>query len=350
MITRRASSCPRAGPGVSAEHCALPVTSRTEASELGEPGRGEPTPSSESAWPSHRSPTAELKQIEDQDPALGELSRLAYLCAGKKPPDPAADTKAFLASFDFSTLRDALPAGVAVDAAPGAAGRDELPFKALVSHDHYARTMTAGTGTTTAHGATINGHDVHIIYTTMNAGEAYLEVFGPDEQGLLSARLEAAQLKGWDPFFARSRPSYPIASLADARWEDGMSEPAAAIAAGQLPLRGAWTPGVVLDQGAILREGSERFVALQGAPAMTEEQTRVAYLAMEHLQAMHFKNMDWDLELGRSGTLSIGHFTRPDDGKLYLIADWKDADDSSFTLYFDPSDAGPVLAIKQHNG
>ena len=53
--------------------------------------------------------------------------------------------------------------------------------------------------------------------------------------------------------------------------------------------------------------------------------------------------------LSGAGTMVVGSFTRPDDGQTYLVADWRDIDDASFTFYYRPETAAPVLAISQFN-
>lgn len=58
------------------------------------------------------------------------------------------------------------------------------------------------------------------------------------------------------------------------------------------------------------------------------------------------------LQLGptREGELKLGEFTRSDDGQKYLVADWRDIDDASFTLYSQRvSDGRLRLAIAQFN-
>ena len=292
---------------------------------------------------------AELDQIADKDPALGELSKLAYLRAGQPPPDVKGAVRGFFDSFDFAGLRTSLPSGKTIDAREGQAGRAELPASVLVGFDHYARAMDADWATVTAHQAKIDGHDVNVVYMTTDGDDAYLEVTDKDGNGLASAKLMGGELLAWDPFFGRARLSKPLQNLDNFKWDEGYSEPAEAAAAGQLPLDGSWTPDLVVDSGRIVKAGKV-FVGLEGGPAMSLEHAQAAYAAFEHVNDAVFQHQDWDIKLPGAGRLRLGTFTRPDDGKTYVVADWKDVDDASFTYYFEKTDAGLKLAINQYNG
>jgi hypothetical protein len=56
------------------------------------------------------------------------------------------------------------------------------------------------------------------------------------------------------------------------------------------------------------------------------------------------------LGASNEGVLHVGRFTRPTDGREFLVADWRDIDDASETLYFTRRAGGLELAIEQLNG
>lgn len=293
---------------------------------------------------------AEVEEITAKDPALGELTRLAYLRAGQPPPDLKATVRSFFDGFDLSGLRSGLPSGRTVDARVGQPGRASLPTGVLVGFDHYARAMDADWATVTAHQAKIGGQDVNVLYTTTDGDDAYLEVLDKDGNGLASAKVSADELVGWDPVFGLARQAYPLAALDHPRSDEGYSEPDEAAAAGQLPRDGSWAPAAVVDSGRLLKD-QRGFLGLEGGPALSDEHTRLAYAAFEHLHHFVFQHQPWDIQIAsnRAGTLRLGEHTRSDDGKTYLVADWRDIDDASFTFYFERTDGGLRLAINQFN-
>lgn len=137
------------------------------------------------------------------------------------------------------------------------------------------------------------------------------------------------------------------------RVEEGLSEPDEILAAGQVPRD--WTPAVALTSGSALHQG-DTFTGLQTTVPMSAEQQEVATAALTLLWDRVIKyrangsNDPVELGQNRAGVLKLGPFTRPDDGKTYLVADWQDIDDGSFTLYFERRSNGDLrLAIDQFN-
>jgi len=147
-------------------------------------------------------------------------------------------------------------------------------------------------------------------------------------------------------------PAVPLEPLAPPRDDEGLSEPDEILAAGQVPRD--WVPAVALDRGALRHDGTN-LVGFDTTVALTPEQREVAGAAFEFLWEHTFQHrVDGaaPLELGptRQGTLKLGEFTRSDDGKQYLVADWRDIDDASFTLYYQRVPDGRLrLAISQFN-
>lgn len=293
---------------------------------------------------------AEVDAIAKADPALGELTRLAHLRAGR-PADVAGAVRSYFDAFDFTAddVRGRFPGGVRVDARVGQPGRSELPANVLAVFDRYYRSEAADWASTSAHRARVSGQDVWLIYTSTDGDDAYLEVFAKDGKPLASTRLQAGELQGWDPFVGRARLSPTFIPLDNARKDEGLSEPAERAAAGQLPRD--WTPSTTLDTGWVTHR-SNRFDVINTPTPLTGETQELAYAAMEFLWENSLKHRippPEGLELGsrREGVLKLGSFTRPDDGKTYLVADWRDIDDASFVLYFERTNAGLKLAIEQ---
>lgn len=294
--------------------------------------------------------TAEVERIERADPALGQLTRMAHLKA-KRGGNAETAVKDFFEGFDFAQddVRAHFPQGVRVDAREGQPGRAELPPAVLAVFDRYGRAEQADWASVSAHRAKIGTHDVWILYTSTDGDDASLEVFKKDGTPLASAKLYAAEMLGWDPFVGRARFAPIFTPLDNARKDEGLSEPADRIAAGQLPRD--WTPMVTLDAGHVTHRDN-RFDGLAVPNPPTGEMQELAYAALEFLWDGSFKHRMVEpagLELGRlrEGVLKLGTFTRPDDGKTYLVADWRDIDDGSYVLYFERSPAGLKLAIEQ---
>ena len=292
---------------------------------------------------------AEVDQIAKADPALGELTRMAHLRAGRGS-DPVAAVKDFFGSFDFTAdeVRTRFP-GTRVDVREGQPGRSQLPANLLPVFDRYYRAEHADWASVSAHKARIGGQDVWVFYTSTDGDDAYLEVFKKDGGPLASAKLNAGTLLGWDPFVGRARLAGRFNHLDDARKDEGLSEAPERIAAGQLPRD--WSPAVTLDSGHVTYKDNV-FVGLDVPNPPTGEMQELAYASLEYLWNNGFVQRltpPEAFELGdrREGVLKLGTFTRPDDGKTYLVADWRDIDDGSYVLYYERTAAGLKLAIEQ---
>lgn len=141
--------------------------------------------------------------------------------------------------------------------------------------------------------------------------------------------------------------------VAPPRLDEGFSEPAEILAAGQVPRD--WKPGANIDSGTV-KYTNGAFTGLETSVRLTKEQREVATTALAHLwdRSLNYRmqgtNDPFLLGNRAEGTLKVGSFKRSDDGKTYLVADWRDIDDGSFTLYFERLASGKLrLAIEQFN-
>ncbi len=144
----------------------------------------------------------------------------------------------------------------------------------------------------------------------------------------------------------------PLEPLAPPRMDEGLSEPDEILAAGQVPRD--WAAAAVVDRGTLQHDGT-KLTGFETTVALTADQHEVATAAFAFLWDQTFKYRvegPAPLQLGptRQGSLKLGEFVRSDDGQKYLVADWRDIDDASFTLYFQRvSDGRLRLAIAQFN-
>lgn len=303
----------------------------------------------------------EVAAIQRDDPALGELSKMAYLRAGRAAPTPppvdggveanADAVKAFLGSFDFSdrALRN-LPTLTRVDARPGMPGRSEVPATVLAGFDVYERAEQRDWATASLMKGKLGDQDVWALSFTTDGDAAAVEVYSRSGKPLVSARLSDDKLLGWDRFFGRARLEPGLMRLDDPVNEEGMSEPAERAAAGQIPVR--WSGEAQLSTGTVTHKNG-RLLDIEFPASFTPEQEELATAGMELAWEDVLTHRRWEeepLQLTGQGTLSVGSFTRPTDGKTYLVADWRDIDDSSHTYYFQRDQNGALqLAIKQFN-
>ncbi len=177
-------------------------------------------------------------------------------------------------------------------------------------------------------------------YDLNNNGLSAGEVAQMGEVGKLAVEL-AKLLKA-----ANNEP------LAPPRLDEGYSEPAEILAAGQVPRD--WTPDVHLN-AATLNFSGRTYTGFTTSQSLTAEQHEVANAALAVVWDRVLQHRaDGVSSLAISprdmGTLKVGDFTRRDDGKTYLVADWRDIDDGSYTLYFERHASGRLrLAIEQYN-
>jgi len=295
----------------------------------------------------------ELKQVERADPSLGELSRLAYLRAGKSGQDAATVVRGFFDRFDFTdrALRTNLPGSVRLDARPGMAGRQGVPTEVLKGFDAFYRAEEQDWATVSLNKAKLGGQDIYAVYVTTDGDDSALEVYTTAGKPLASARLNADKILEWDSFFGRGRLDASFLQIDNPQITEGYSEPAERAAAGQIPAE--WRGDVKVDSGRI-HHAMGMFVNADLPAAFTLEQRQVATAAFELIWdhvLTHRREGDAPLDMARQGSLQVGTFTRPTDGKSFLVANWNDIDDASHTFYFDRHPDGLLrLAVNQSNG
>lgn len=298
---------------------------------------------------------AERAEIAQDDPQLGALTDLAMLRLGKLPPaDQTAAVRDFFADFDFSDHRlseGSLLGGARVDARPGRPERAQLPQSVLEVFDFYHRAEDADWASVSLQSGTIAGQPVWVSYMTTDGDDEYLEIMDAQGKALASGHLLAGDDLRWDAWPGRVRLANDLAELSQPRHDEGLSETVEAVAAGQIPPRG-WPGEVTIDSG-FLYPKDKKLDAIDLPPELQPELRDAATAAFNYLWDAHFVYQDptAPIELGarHAGTMTLGHFTRPDDGQSYLVANWRDVDDASYTFYFKPGPAAPTLSIVQYN-
>jgi hypothetical protein len=294
---------------------------------------------------------AEVAAVGARAPAARGVTQAAYLEARGAGQDPAAAVRTFFETFDFNDMSQ-LPGGRRVDVRVGQPARDGVPASILTAFDHYYRAEARDIASVGLWEARVAGQPVRVLRMQTDWDAGHLEVFKPDGTPLTSARLFEGQLFAHDEFFGRTRLSAQLIwAFDETRMEQGLSEAPERAAAGQVPLD--WPGDAVIDTGFVHhQDGRLATLELQRGLNLTAEQREVTYMAADILWDMTFRHRAdgaAPLELGPNtqGTLRVGEFTRPDDGKTYLVADWRDIDDDSRVLYFERTAAGLRLAISQ---
>lgn len=324
-------------------------------------------------WTQHNAPgpgqkflsQAELQAVAKTDPALGALSKLAYLRAsqGAGGADAKADVVAYFSGLSFepdpdtgwNTVRAGLPGSTKIDARPiFPEQRVGVPANVLTSFDCFYRLEQADVGGATLQRAKVSGHDVYVVYASTDGDDAYLEVLDKKGAPLASARLSGNQIVSWDEAFGRDRFTQTMVSLDEPAQEEGLSDPVERAAAGQIPAD--WAGDVTLSQGrlhydAYSQLGKIDVPALEGSPRQELGTAALQYLWERSLRDRVVGGSEpFLLGAVREGTMNLGTFTRAD-GQIYEVANWRDIDDASFTLYFDRAEGGRLrLVSEQSNG
>jgi hypothetical protein len=309
---------------------------------------------------------SEVRAIAREDPSLGRLTQAAVLRASQAQGGGTAAVTAavqrFFSAFDFRAdpntgmraLSVPLAGGELIDArAIFPQNRAGVPAGALAGFDFYARAMDADWASVRMQRTRIDGHEVYLVSCTTDGDDAYLEVYDRRGQPLTSARIFAEALVGFDETFGRTRFSPSMVRLDEPVNQEGFSEPAERLAAGQPPAD--WPGDVQLNQGRLLYNEFHRLGALDLPGLQGSGREALAGAAFEYLFERSLKfRLDpgaGEFQLGptREGTLRLGGFTHPD-GRTFEVADWRDIDNGSFTLYFDRTAEGRLkLAIEQFN-
>ncbi len=186
------------------------------------------------------------------------------------------------------------------------------------------------------------------------AKQELIAKYDVNQNGLSKAEIaQMGQVGQLAVALAKALRSAPVDEpVAPPRRDEGWSEIDEILAAGQVPRD--WTPDVLLDAGTVEFSG-DQYTGFRTTVPLTAEQREVADAAFavvwNHVLQYRAPG-ETSLTIGPSnmGTLKVGEFTRSDDGKTYLVADWRDIDDGSSTLYFERLPSGKLrLAIDQFN-
>jgi len=299
----------------------------------------------------------ETKQIRTNDPELGKLTDQAILRMGRSPtPAPTRNietlVKQHFSSVDFNTqsIDETLQDGTRVDARIGKPGRVGVPQGTLDVFDYYYQAEAQDWASVRLYQGKIDGEPVHVVYMTTDGDDQYLEVFNKNGQAVASSEFMAWQSVDWDEWPGRARLARTFSY--DARYEDGYSQQAEAIAAGQIPPGGRWNADVVIDNARVYHQGGQP-VRYDLPSTLTESQRNVATAALNIIWNSVLRHNSHSnpvvISPSTKGTLAIGEFTRSDDGQTYIVADWRDIDDASSTFYYKNGPAAPKLAINQYN-
>ncbi len=292
----------------------------------------------------------EVAQVAKADPELGAMLQVAYAKAARLVPGRAGDAervKGYFEKFDFASNRlgrsvDFLKGlGVELDARAQWGDREHIPAPVLGAFDYYYQAEAHDIGSVVLRRMTIAGQDIYTLYTTTDGDKKFLEIYDSTGLPLASARINAERLLGWDPYFGHARQSTFFVQAAEHT--------------GDKPLPDGWVPELVLDAGKITHENG----VMRGFDTvipMTSEQLQLAWAGLEvqwdRVIGMRVLGPD-PVELGmqnHSGVLRLGRYTDPQTGTSYKVADWKDVDDDSRTLFFTPGQAGTLaLTLDQYN-
>jgi hypothetical protein len=313
----------------------------------------------------------ELAALTKQSPFIGATTLLAVRDARALAENPAADlaksARAFVESYlsrvknseeGSSFHSDGLPAGARLDVRPAvgdAAQRAKVPAAVLTAFDSYHRMENADWGSASLHKGRVAGHDVYLVFASTDGDDGYLELFNDQGLSVISARLNAGDIVAWDEFPGRARLSHNIVErFGNTQRAEGFSDDSERLAADQI--LSTWQPDVSMSRGemsSVEVAPDVRFLGTTTLDAvLTEPQRALAFAALDILFVRSLRNrVDQNgtpLQLEDQGTLRLGTFTNAT-GETLLVADWKDIDDDSRTLYFRQGANGLELVVDQYN-
>lgn len=295
---------------------------------------------------------AEVEAIAAADPALGELTRAAYLAAGNpSSPEKLARLQAFLTANPGigELLSKGSSFGTRIDARPGQPDRAGLPAGVREAFDGFYRAEQADWAGATLKSVRFAGQDLYAVHLKTDGDLGLLELLGPKGEPVLSARLFDDSVARFDETFGLGRHAGSLGHLGPKNAE-GYSEDAERLAAGQIT--SAWTPEWEVPTGQITHD-AHGVTGFSTHTPLTPERRELVMTALELMYTrslQHRANGSDPIQLGSNATLRLGTHTNPNDGKQYLVVDYVDIDDDSRTLYFQRSETGRLhLAIDQYN-
>ena len=237
-----------------------------------------------------------------------------------------------------------------LEADPSRPDRDALPAAVRAAYDFYARAEAQDWAGVSLHSGELDGAPLYALWTSTDGDDRYLELFDGDGRGLGSAALLDGETLDWDAWQGRARTAPTFGHLG--RTEEGLSEPDEARESGQIPPQRGWTGALTIDDLRVeFAPGRSPAFSLPAGLGNAERAVATAALNLVADRVLRHRQDGGVALLGaaQNGVLVLGRFTRPDDGKSYLVADWRDIDDASSTYYYELTPAGPVLAIDQFN-
>ena len=296
---------------------------------------------------------AEIRQIEKADPELGALTRSAYVAVrGASDTDKLAAVRAFFEGNPGigALLRGSSSFGTSVDARVGQPDRADVPAAVLEAFDVFHRAEAADWATASLKWVQIAGQELYTLHLGTDGDDGLLEVFSAAGQPLASGRMSADDLQRWDPFFGLGRFTGALGK-AGHPVTDGYSEDDERLTAGQI--LSTWKPDVVLSAGQMLHDPISVY-DIDTPVALDAGQREVALAALDLMFERSFTHVlsspSDPLHLGSTGSLRIGTHVHPQTAEQYIVADWRDIDDASFTFYFQREPSGALrLAIEQYN-
>ncbi|MFO0723575.1 MAG: hypothetical protein U1E65_07335 [Myxococcota bacterium] len=306
---------------------------------------------------------AEQRALKKLDPELSALTDLAIARLKQPAPDMKAALTSFFSSFSFksdpdsgiSPLHTALPGGTVIDARPQfhPENRASLPAGVLKAYDFFERAESHDWAGVTLQRANVAGFDAYLVFTTTDGDDGYLEVLDKNGAPVLSARLSGEELVGIDEVFGRDRFTENMVDLDEPTATTGLADPAARAAAGQIPLD--FVGDLSLSQGQLSFDQWKNLGKIEIPALWSSPRAELGAAALEILWQRSLKNnvqgsAPFVLGPTAGGTLSLGSFTRPSDGKVFEVADWQSNGTGGSTLYFDRTADGRLkLAIDQTN-
>ncbi len=294
---------------------------------------------------------AEIRALGQRDPELGALTQRAYELARGGPDRATAVRSAIEAQPGIGALlRRASSFGTRIDAREGQPGRAALPDAVVSAHDAHYAVEAADLGAATLKRLTLGGGPVYALYTTTDGDDALLELFDDRGGALASARFFGDSFDRWDTHFGEGRFSGVFGRRGHAITE-GYSERDEQIANGQITRD--WRPDVAVRDIAVSRDGG-RITGIQTNASLTPHQDEVfrAVVALAYERTtQHAAPGNGDFDMGRYGQVRVGTHHDPIVGRDFIVGDWVDHDDASFTFYFTRDDAGRLdIAREQVNG
>lgn len=293
----------------------------------------------------------EIKALERRDPELGALTRRAYALARGGVDRTAAVRSAIEAQPGIGALlRRPSSFGTRIDARPGQPGRDAIPDAVRRAFDHFDATEQRDRGTASLKRFPLGGGDVFALYNTTDGDDGILELFDDRGAALASARFFGDTFDRWDTHFGEGR-FFGVFGRHGHPQVEGYSEIDEQRANGQITRE--WRPDVAVRDIAVSRDGG-RITGIRTNASLTPEQDEVfrAVVALAYERTtQHAAPPTGDFDMGRYGAVRIGTHHDAVVGQDFIVGDWADHDDASFTFYFQRDANGRLqIAREQSNG